>query len=71
MLRIRELRRAKDMTQSEVARQLGVSQASVSDWESGRKSPSLETFIRVGKVFGCSLDYLAGLSDTNIVANAG
>lgn len=71
MLRIREVRRAKDITQVEFARQVGVAQASVSEWESGRSKPSLDSFIQAGKVLNCSLDYLAGLTDVNIVPNAG
>ena len=71
MLRIREVRRSKEITQIELARQVGVAQASLSEWESGKTKPTLDSFIKLGKALGCSLDYLAGLSDTNIVPNAG
>ena len=71
MLRVREVRRAKDITQEEFARRMGVSQSTVSDWETEQAAPSIITFMRMAKELGCSLDYLAGLSDTNIEANAG
>ena len=71
MLRIREVRRAKDITQVDFAHQVGVGQSAVSDWENGKTKPTLDSFIRAGEVLNCSLDYLAGLTDVNIVANAG
>jgi transcriptional regulator with XRE-family HTH domain len=37
---IREGRRAKGMTQVELAEALGITQQAVSEWEAGRKTPS-------------------------------
>ena len=40
MNRIRELREQKGLQQKELAVDIGISQPTVSDWESGRKIPS-------------------------------
>lgn len=40
--RIRESREQKTLSQSELARRLGVSQPTVSDWENGKTEPSVD-----------------------------
>ena len=40
--RIRESRERKTLSQSELARRLGVSQPAVSDWENGKTEPSVD-----------------------------
>lgn len=46
---IREYRRAWNLTQDEVARMLGVSQASVTAWERGTRTPDPETLVKLVK----------------------
>lgn len=48
-----------NMTQAELARRLGASWGSVSDWCQGLKSPALGTLIKICDLFDCSLDWLA------------
>ena len=60
MLRVRELREAKGIQQKELAIDLGVSQPTVSDWESGRKVPSAKSTAKLADYFGVSDDYLLG-----------
>lgn len=60
MTRIRELRRAKGIDQKVMSIDLGVSQPTISDWESGRKIPSSKSAARLADYFGVSLDYLLG-----------
>lgn len=40
--RIKESRERKTLSQSELARRLGVSQPTVSDWENGKTEPSVD-----------------------------
>ena len=40
--RIKEAREGKRISQGELARRLGVSQPSISDWENGKTEPSVE-----------------------------
>ena len=56
--RIRELRKAKNLTQEQVASLISVSDNHVSKIETGNSSISLNVFINIAKVFDVSLDYL-------------
>lgn len=73
MLRIREIRRAKDISQEELARAVGISQSLVSDVEKNKTNPSLGVFVRIARYLGCSLDELVGdytgeISSSDIVS---
>lgn len=46
---IRQHRQSWDLTQEDVARMLGVSQASVTAWERGTRSPDPETLAKLVK----------------------
>lgn len=63
MIRIKELREAKGIQQKELAIDIGVSQPTVSDWESGRKVPSAKSTQKLADYFGVSVDYLLGRSE--------
>ena len=65
MLRIKQLREDQGKSQKEVSVDLGVSQATVSGWESGLKTPSAKSTLRIAKYFKVSVDYLLGLTDEN------
>jgi transcriptional regulator with XRE-family HTH domain len=56
--RIRQIRASKKATQAEMAKEVGVSPATVSGWEIGDFGISLETAIRVAKFGEVSLDWL-------------
>jgi DNA-binding transcriptional regulator YiaG len=47
---IRRLRRRLKLTQSQFARQLGVSQQKLSDWERGRRLSAVAHAMRLAKV---------------------
>lgn len=51
------------MSQDELAAQLGVSPASVRQWESGTTKPSASNLLAMSDYFGCSVDYLLGRTD--------
>lgn len=44
---IREARKKCGLTQAEMADQLGVSQATISFWENGTETPSLENYLKL------------------------
>lgn len=52
---LKALRRARELTQEAVARQMGLTRQAVSSHESGRTQPDLETLARYGEVYGVSL----------------
>lgn len=65
--RIREVREANGMTQSELARKLGISRSAVNAWEMGISVPSAQYLIELSRLFRVSADYLLELgSDERI-----
>ena len=57
---IRSARIASGLTQSAVARELGVDQSSISDWERGEATPKVTNVIRLAALFGIPVDQLLG-----------
>ena len=55
---ISELRKAKRLTQVELAEKLGVSDKAVSKWESEGGFPEITQFPVLASIFGVSIDYL-------------
>lgn len=64
MNRIRELREEKKITQLRLSMELEVSQETVSAYEVEKYHPSVKTLIKLRDIFGESIDYILGLSDT-------
>ena len=60
---IRELRKEKKMSQSELGKFIGVSQTTVTAWETGRAEPSSTFISKLADLFNVSTDYLLGRSD--------
>lgn len=56
--RIAALRRAKGMSQSELAKQLQISPSAVGMYEQGRREPAAEVLVRLSQLFEVSVDYL-------------
>lgn len=56
--RLYALRMARGMSQSELAKVLGKSKQSVSNWESNTVMPAVDVLIKICKVFGVSCDYI-------------
>jgi len=59
--RLAHLRREAGLTQAELARISGVSDAAISLIESGKRGQSFETAIKFSFAFGITLDYYAGM----------
>ena len=58
--RLKELRKEKGLTQSQVAYDLGTKQPIYHQWESEKRSPSIETLLKLADYFDVSIDYLVG-----------
>lgn len=52
---ITTIRKAAGMQGGALAERLGVTQSAVSDWENGRKVPSVERLLRMAQIFDCPL----------------
>lgn len=57
---LQELRKNKNITQEQVARELGVSVAAVSKWETNNSLPDILTLINLADYFEISLDEMTG-----------
>lgn len=63
MNRIKELRTARGWGQKDLADRLSVAYQTVGHWETGRRSPDLETLEVLCDLFGVTADYLLGRSE--------
>lgn len=54
------MRIRKRLKLTDAAQRLGVSQPTLSAWESGRKSPSLNSLLQMAELYGVTTDYLLG-----------
>ena len=52
-------RKMKKITLTVAAEDLGVSQPTLSAWESGRRSPTIEALIRMYEYYGVTVDFFA------------
>jgi len=60
MLKIKELRLALGLQQKEVASALMLPQNTFSQYETGKRTPDIDTLRAMADYFKCSLDYLTG-----------
>jgi transcriptional regulator with XRE-family HTH domain len=56
--RLQTLRRAKGLSQEQLAEVLGVSRQAVSKWESGQSLPEIEKLIAMSELFEVSIDHI-------------
>ncbi|MEG1873700.1 MAG: helix-turn-helix transcriptional regulator, partial [Ruthenibacterium sp.] len=56
--RLKELRRAKKISQVALAAELNITQQAVGKWETGRSQPDPDTLRRLADFFDTTIDYL-------------
>ncbi len=64
--RLTELMDEKGISNKEMAKALGVALGTVGYWKKGKNNMRLPQFIAIADYFNCSLDFLAGRSETFI-----
>jgi len=64
--RIKQLRKKKGLSQSELAELVGVKNNTVSTWERGTRKPDFEALDRLSEVFETSFEYILGSSDNDV-----
>lgn len=62
-IRLKELRKEKELTQLQLAEKFNISKSSISMYESGSRMPEYETLEAIADYFNVNLDYLVGKSD--------
>ena len=60
MIKLKQLRESREVKQITLAHKLQVSNTTVSNWETGKRTPDLETIVRIATYFNVSTDYLLG-----------
>lgn len=69
--RIKALREQKGYTQSDLAKQLGITRSSVNAWELGISVPSTQYVVELAQMFKVSTDYLLCVDNSATVSVAG
>lgn len=66
--KIKKLREKAELTQAELARQLGVTRSGVNAWEMGITIPSTMYIVELAMLFGVSTDYLLDMPETKTIS---
>ena len=61
--RLRELRKARNLTQRQVFEAVGMSERGYQNHELAEREPNLTSLIKLADFFDVSIDYLVGRSD--------
>ena len=56
--RIKELRKAQNINQDELAEKLFVSRQTISNWENDKSYPDIQSVLLLSEIFGVSVDQL-------------
>ncbi len=62
-VRIRELRKEKNLSTKTLAQEFNVTERTIQRWESGERVPPLEVVVGLAKFFEVTTDYLLGVED--------
>ena len=57
---LKELRADNKHTQADLAKRLGVSKSTVSNWEQNKNEPSFDMLCKICDLYGATTDYLLG-----------
>ena len=66
MLRLKELRKARNETQADIAEVIGITRAAYANIENGRREPDFETLILLSDHFEVSVDYILGRENEKV-----
>ncbi len=69
--RIKHLREKENLTQTELAKKLGITRSSVNAWEMGISVPSTQYIVELSQIFKISTDYLLGVNFTSTIDVSG
>lgn len=57
---IKKLRLERNLTQQQLAKELGMTSSTISAYESGVRSPSIDNLCKLAAFFSTSVDYMIG-----------
>ena len=58
MLRLEELRKVHNYSQNDIARLIGTTNQTISNWEKGKTEPGINHLKKLADIFHVSVDYL-------------
>lgn len=67
---LKEIRKKQHITQVELAKKCHVSQGTIANWESGTRTPDIETITEIASILNVSVDSLVGNEVAKPAANA-
>lgn len=62
-MRLKELRKSKQISQLKLALDLNTTQNTISRYETGEREPGISELIKIARYFNVSVDYLLGITD--------
>ena len=69
--RLKSMRVNRNLTQKQLAEQLGVAKSVVSYYESGDRFPSYDVLVRLARIFHVTTDYLLGIEHNRVLDVSG
>lgn len=69
--RLKQLRKQKNLSQTALADQLGVSKSVLSSYETGVHFPPYDVLLRLSRIFGVTTDYLLGVPEGRVISVEG
>lgn len=69
--KIKMLREKQKLTQTDLAKKLGLTRSSINAWEMGLSVPSTNYIVELSRLFNVSSDYLLGLDETSTLKVSG
>ncbi|MCL2556419.1 MAG: helix-turn-helix domain-containing protein [Firmicutes bacterium] len=61
--RLKEMRLEKNLTQAQLAKETGLSQNGIANWENEKRLPNINALITLAKFFGVTVGQLAGTEE--------
>lgn len=58
MTAIKDARKQRGLTQTELAQLINVTQGAISQWENGNSRPTLDNLVAIARALGCKVDDL-------------
>ena len=69
--KLKALRKRDNLTQEELAFELGVTKSVISAYERGKRMPSYDILIHLASMYDVSIDYLLGFEHKNLLDLSG
>lgn len=66
-MRLKEIRKAKGISQLKLATDLNTNQNTISRYETGEREPGIAELIRIADYFNISVDYLLGRTENPLI----